>query len=1714
MYRLLILIAIIPFALLSQINYGNEWIAYNKQYYAFPVLNTGVYQISYETMQAAGLPLGTITPNDFQVFGKEREVPIRVVDGGDASFDPGDYIEFIAERNDGWLDSTLYVEEEHIGNPAYSLYNDTLHYYLTWGPGNNKRYTEETDVNFGNFTPTPFVIQQSQVNFNNQYYGGFSQFNSYSSFYVAGEGWGSQNYNGASGFALPINVATPSPFTGSNAPPVEFHGKSMANSNANFTGQGNHHLRWEIGSSNTLVYDEIFVGYRQTVVNEQVSPTLLNNGNTTVTFRIVGDQGAATDFQSVQFLQLTYPRALNMANANSARFDLINSTTEAKIRMDMTNANFTNPICYVRGGEVDRYIPLVNSGGTWQGLVPNSQNGQNQKVTIISESAIQQVNQLNPVNGNGFFTDFSSFNFEEAYLLIYPEQLANGANQYGAYRASGAGGAYNTLLINVNELYHQFGGGVPKHALGIKRFANYAFNMSTEKPKALLLLGKGIREATEPNTSTGVGTRKSVVSYASSLLPSFGYPSSDICFTNRFNNDLNWAPNIPVGRIAARNNDELLAYLNKMQVYEANQNQNDIYNKPNKEWQKRILHFGGGDNTNEQLTFQAFLNNYKQTIEGADYGGNVVSFFKDNSNPFNPVLAGEVNELLQDGVSLMTFFGHASASGFDQNIDNPENWGNVGKYPMVIGNSCYTGDIFQPGNNSASEDFVLTPDLGAIGFISYTKLGFSSFLNIYTRELYQQMSPKNYGLPFAQQVKNTIEEIEGNATNFILETTVQQMTLHGDPALKLNWHGFPEIDLTPQDVFFEPAQFDLTTDSLEMNVVLTNLGRSIVDTFSLDIRRMFPSSSIDSVYSFQIFGLDFKDTFRLKLPIQPEIGIGLNSFNIQADIPSFVPELYDEYGNNEVTVDLFINIDGIMPVLPYNYAVVPNDSVVLKASTINPIADFRTYRFEIDTTDLFNSPFRKYAMVSGLGGVKEVFPDQWLNVNSNMNAPLVLEDSMAYFWRVAIDSTSPQWVEHSFQYIEGKEGWGQDHFYQFKNGGFAGIGYDRDNRLRTFEPLTRILECEVHDNANSFATYAETLWKLNSQVMESNLCTTTPSIHVAVVDPTTMEPWGSFNGNQNADKQFGNVNNGPACRNRVENYFIFRQNTADQLEALENMITNEVPDGHFLLIYTARFAQYDNWENLYPNLFNTMQALGSDSIQPGRENRAFIFFVEKGNPSSAQEVYAQFSNEFISLNVALEGLANQGIERSTVIGPAAEWHTLYWKQDPLETPSYDETVLSIRVLDAAKNFQFAIDTAFTLNDSIVNLNNLIPANQYPYLQLQASYKDTADLTPAQVDRWHVLYETLPEAAIDGTEQYTFLPFSQEPLSEGQEVSFAVDVRNISHLPMDSMLINYWVVNQGQTIIPIDYERQDSLRVGETIRDTITFSTVGMVGQNVLWMEVNPYLPGFGQTIKDQPELAHFNNVLQLPFAVGMDDINPILDVTFDGLHILNGDIVNPQSEIVITLKDNNPFLVMDQDKDTSLFGIYLTDPNGIQKRVPFIDGNGQQILQWIPANEDNLKFKIIYPARFEQEGKYELLVQGADKSGNLSGDLEYRITFDVILESSITHMMNYPNPFSTQTKFVFTLTGSEVPDELMIQIMTVTGRIVKTITQDELGLIRIGRNITDYAWNGRDDFGDQLANGVYLYKVTAKINGESIEHRSSGADQHFKKNWGKMYLMR
>jgi hypothetical protein len=66
-----------------------------------------------------------------------------------------------------------------------------------------------------------------------------------------------------------------------------------------------------------------------------------------------------------------------------------------------------------------------------------------------------------------------------------------------------------------------------------------------------------------------------------------------------------------------------------------------------------------------------------------------------------------------------------------------------------------------------------------------------------------------------------------------------------------------------------------------------------------------------------------------------------------------------------------------------------------------------------------------------------------------------------------------------------------------------------------------------------------------------------------------------------------------------------------------------------------------------------------------------------------------------------------------------------------------------------------------------------------------------------------------------------------------------------------------------------------------------------------------------------------------------------------------------------------------------------------------------------------------------------------------------------------------------------------------------------------LGPLSVGRNqLTEYSWNGKDEFGDQLANGVYLYRVMVKDGEEQVKHFSNQSDNYFKHDFGKMYLMR
>jgi flagellar hook assembly protein FlgD len=294
--------------------------------------------------------------------------------------------------------------------------------------------------------------------------------------------------------------------------------------------------------------------------------------------------------------------------------------------------------------------------------------------------------------------------------------------------------------------------------------------------------------------------------------------------------------------------------------------------------------------------------------------------------------------------------------------------------------------------------------------------------------------------------------------------------------------------------------------------------------------------------------------------------------------------------------------------------------------------------------------------------------------------------------------------------------------------------------------------------------------------------------------------------------------------------------------------------------------------------------------------------------------------------------------------------------------------------------------------------------------------------------------------------------------------------------------------------------------GDTIMIDQTIDTKSLVGDNSVNINFNPN--------NAQPEQYLFNNYLNKNIYVRADTNAPNLDVTFDGIHILNKDIVSPKPNILIKLKDDSRYLALN---DTALFKVQLRYPDG-QLRNIRVDND---TLQFSPSNNvpggDNNAATLVYKPFLKEDGEYELVVTGKDVSNNPSGAIEYHVAFEVYNKSMITNLLNYPNPFTTSTAFVFTLTGTALPSQFRIQILTVTGKVVREVTKQELGPIKIGHNITEYKWDGKDQFGQPLANGVYLYRVIADINGKKIERLKSSSfntEKYFQSGYGKMYLMR
>ena len=190
-----------------------------------------------------------------------------------------------------------------------------------------------------------------------------------------------------------------------------------------------------------------------------------------------------------------------------------------------------------------------------------------------------------------------------------------------------------------------------------------------------------------------------------------------------------------------------------------------------------------------------------------------------------------------------------------------------------------------------------------------------------------------------------------------------------------------------------------------------------------------------------------------------------------------------------------------------------------------------------------------------------------------------------------------------------------------------------------------------------------------------------------------------------------------------------------------------------------------------------------------------------------------------------------------------------------------------------------------------------------------------------------------------------------------------------------------------------------------------------------------------------------------------DVIPPDIQLTIGEQNFVDGDPVSAEPLIQATLTDNNGIDYITRPIRMEM--IYNQDSSLIQEteyQLSHQPGSNQLVLNYRPSSLD--------------PGTYQIRLAASDLEGNES---EQEIEFRVHKFLQLLGATNYPNPFTDQTTITCELTGNA--DEINVKIYSLSGRLVQEFTEDaSAGFMMI-------PWDGRDQNGEEIANGVYYCKI-------------------------------
>ncbi|MCB9251823.1 MAG: type IX secretion system sortase PorU [Flavobacteriales bacterium] len=214
----------------------------------------------------------------------------------------------------------------------------------------------------------------------------------------------------------------------------------------------------------------------------------------------------------------------------------------------------------------------------------------------------------------------------------------------------------------------------------------------------------------------------------------------------------------------------------------------------------------------------------------------------------------------------------------------------------------------------------------------------------------------------------------------------------------------------------------------------------------------------------------------------------------------------------------------------------------------------------------------------------------------------------------------------------------------------------------------------------------------------------------------------------------------------------------------------------------------------------------------------------------------------------------------------------------------------------------------------------------------------------------------------------------------------------------------------------------------------------------------------------------------------VDETGPQIQVFMDDEKFVNGGIVSSSPYLIVKLWDENGINTAGSGVGRELLATLDKGSEGSKDYI--LNDFYSTTLNSFQGGEVKIKLSEISP------GEHNIIVRAWDVFNNSS---ESSVEFLVSNNENLTlkNLLNYPNPFVNKTKIFFDHNKAGQQLNVVVNIMSVSGRVVKSLYAD---IPNAASHIEEIEWDGKDEFGDNLGRGVYIYKVKVKSeDGKVVE---------------------